>query len=489
MDLLKLCQETVNNIYRCTSFLNDISFQKNIFINSLSIKNFFFLTFLLLILFIFLNQIKFLKTLNKHVLTFININFSLFLFFIIIYPSNIPFTDTWREIDIFINYPKKDFFFENASGHPFVLFRILHLILIEYFLLNYTILCVINFIIYFFSCLFLIFYLNKFKNIYLLLISLLILFSGKWLNILLEPVNIVWTINFILIISFIIFLDLRDNYQKYILLILFLLLSMMNFGAGIVLLSYFIIYVLFIDKEYKIKLFLFLPVIVSVFFLIAFQYSNINNPSVTSVNISNLSYLNLLKFLKNYLGLSAAVYFPYIIQLKPLYLLVGLVQNLIVLKCIFLNKKNYLGIIKDIVLNNPFLVIGIFGCSLISLARGESFEQIRYFSFSIFFQVGFFILIYKYYLELFSFIKKKIFIFLFASLYLISIIGPNTGLHFSISRASVADRIGKCIALNNKDCNQMIYDLTFYKATWFDYLKFEYTLNYLKNSKLSLFSK
>jgi hypothetical protein len=74
-------------------------------------------------------------------------------------------------------------------------------------------------------------------------------------------------------------------------------------------------------------------------------------------------------------------------------------------------------------------------------------------------------------------------------LYLISIIGPNTGLHFSISRASVAERISKCIALNNKDCDQMIYDLTFYKGTWFDYSKFEYNLNYIKNNKLSLFSK
>ena len=74
-------------------------------------------------------------------------------------------------------------------------------------------------------------------------------------------------------------------------------------------------------------------------------------------------------------------------------------------------------------------------------------------------------------------------------MYLISIIGPNTGLHFSISRSSVADRIDKCIALNNKECNPMIYDLTFYKGTWFDYSKFEYILNYLKNNKLSLFSK
>jgi hypothetical protein len=489
MNLLTLCQQSVNNIERCTSFLNNISFQKNIFFSSLTLENFFLFIFLFLILFIFLNKITLLKTLNKHVLTFINLNFSLFLFFIIIYPSNIPFTDTWQEIDILINYQKKNLFNENGSGHPFVLFRILHLILIEHFLLNYTIFHVTNFVIYFFSCLFLIFYLNKFRNIYLLLISLLILFSGKWLNILLEPVNIAWTINFFLTISVVIILDLRDNYAKYIILTALLLLSVMNFGGSLALLFYFIIYVIFHDKEYKIKISLFLPIIVSVFFLIAFQYYNRNSASVATVDISSLSLINLLKFLKNYLGLSAAVYFPYLTQLKPFYVLVGLVQNIIVLKCIFFNKKNYLEIIKDTVLKNPFLILGIFGCSLISLARGENFEQIRYFSFSILFQLGFFVLIYEYYSKLFSFIKKKIFIFLFISLYLISIIGPNTGLHFSISRASIAERINKCISLNNKDCNQLIYDLTYYGGTWFDYSKFEYILNYIKNNKLSLFSK
>jgi hypothetical protein len=487
MNLLSLCILSVNRIERCNDFVANINYQKNIFLQSLSLKNFFLFIFFFFILFIFLKQLKILKSFNKYILTFISLNFSLFLFFIIIYPSNIPFTDTWQEIHYLLNIKTIMFFQKNASGHPFYGFRFFHYILYKYFSLNYSVLHIINFIIYFFSCLLLFFYLNKFKNIYLTIIFLLILFSGKWLNILLEPVNIAWTINFILTITFVVILNLRDTYFKYIILSSVLLLAISNFGGGAALLIYFIIYAYFINTKYKI--FALIPILFSVFFLIIFKYVNSTyfDPLSDDINIFNFYNLNFLQLLKNYLGLTSSVYFPYLIFIKPIYVLIGLIQNIIILYYIFLSKKNYLEVIKNLVVTNPFLIIGVIGCAIISIIRGDTFEQIRYFSFSIFFQLGFFIFILENNSKVFFVLKKKLFLFLIISLYFISILGPNTGLHFAILRAAIADKVNKCIILNTNSCDKMIYDLTFYKGIWYNYSDFEKSIDFLKKNKLSLF--
>ena len=307
MNLLSICKLSVNNIERCNDFVATINYQKDIFLQSLILKNFFLLILFFFILFILLKQLKILKSFNKYILAFISFNFSLFLFLIIIYPSNIPFTDTWQEINYLLNLKTITIFQKSASGHPFYGFRFFHYILYKYFSLNYSVLHIINFIIYFFSCLLLFFYLNKFKNIYLTFIFLLILFSGKWLNILLEPVNIAWTINFILTITFVIILNLRDTYFKYIILSLVLLLAVSNFGGGAALLLYFIIYAYFINRKYKI--FALIPILFSVCFIIIFKYSNSTyfDPLGDEINIFNLYDLNFLQLLKNYLGLASSV--------------------------------------------------------------------------------------------------------------------------------------------------------------------------------------
>ena len=487
MNLLSICKLSVNNIERCNDFVATINYQKDIFLQSLILKNFFLLILFFFILFILLKQLKILKSFNKYILAFISFNFSLFLFLIIIYPSNIPFTDTWQEINYLLNLKTITFFQKSASGHPFYGFRFFHYILYKYFSLNYSVLHIINFIIYFFSCLLLFFYLNKFKNIYLTFIFLLILFSGKWLNILLEPVNIAWTINFILTITFVIILNLRDTYFKYIILSLVLLLAVSNFGGGAALLLYFIIYAYFINRKYKI--FALIPILFSVCFIIIFKYSNSTyfDPLGDEINIFNLYDLNFLQLLKNYLGLASSVYFTYLIFIKPLYVLIGLIQNIIILYYIFLDKKNYLEVTKNLVVTNPFLIIGVIGCTIISIIRGDIFEQIRYFSFSIFFQLGFFIFILQNNSKVFFVLKKKLFLFLIIALYFISILGPNTGLHFAISRAAIADKVSKCIILNTKSCNKLIYDLTFYKGIWYNYSDFQNHIDFLKKNKLSFF--
>jgi hypothetical protein len=482
MNLLDLCKLAVNNKEKCNSFIININFEKDVFFKSLSFSNFFIYILLFSIFFFLLKKLKILNFYNKYILIFISLNFSLFLFLIIIYPSNIPFTDTWQEINYLINLEKINYFMESAFGHPFFGFRLFHYIIYKYFSLNYSVLHLINFIIFFFSCLFLFFYLNKFKNTYLIFTFLLILFTGKWLNILLEPVNIAWTINFILTISFIIFLNFRDTYFKFIILSLTLFLATSNFGAGFALFLYMIIYVCCINKAHKIKILFLLPILLSFTFLLIFKYIN---PSINVNNILDILNTNLIAILKNYFGLSSSVYFPYVIFMKPIYVLIGLIQNLIVLYYVFLSKKNYLEIIKNLVVTNPLLIIGILGCLLIALRKADSFEQIRYFSFSIFFQLGFFIIIYKNNSKIFLFLKKKIFLFLIITSYFISIVGPNTGWHFAVSRAAITDRVNKCIIFYSINCNKMIYDSTFYMGKWYNYLDFESNVSWIKKNKLS----
>ena len=147
MNLLSICKLSVNNIERCNDFVATINYQKDIFLQSLILKNFFLLILFFFNLFILLKQLKILKSFNKYILAFISFNFSLFLFLIIIYPSNIPFTDTWQEINYLLNLKTITFFQKSASGHPFYGFRFFHYILYKYYHMvkNYMILLKTNY--------------------------------------------------------------------------------------------------------------------------------------------------------------------------------------------------------------------------------------------------------------------------------------------------------------------------------------------------------
>ena len=194
----KLCIILTKKKEACDLFVNNVHIQFDILTQALNFKN-LIIFILVFVLFFFL--FKYFKELNKYVKIFSVFNFSLFLTIVIIFPSNMPFTDTWQEIYYLMDTSKKDYFLQPNAGHFFFGFRLFHLLTSEYFFLNYSFIHLFNFFIYLFSSLLLIFYVNKFKNIYLLLVSVLIIFSGKWMNIILEPVNIGWTINFLLTTS------------------------------------------------------------------------------------------------------------------------------------------------------------------------------------------------------------------------------------------------------------------------------------------------
>lgn len=480
LDLTSLCTKFTNKgLEKCDLYIDNFIIKFDILIHSFNFQN-LLIFFLIFILFNFF--LNFFKDLNKYIKTFINLNFCFFFLCIIIFPSNIPFTDTWQEIYYLINETYFNYFIQPAAGHFFFGFRFFHIIIHKYFFLNYTLLHVINFIIYFFSCLLLIFYINKFKSNFFLFACLLIIFSGKWINIFVDPVNIAWTINFFLTICFVLLIKYKDCFLKYTGISLILFFALINFGSGIVLIVYSMIYGFFVRKK-KVKSFFF--IIFSIFlYLIIFKFAKIYLLlDLLEVDFISLLEINFLDLIKVYLALCASIFFPYLLTPMPLLILVGFIQNFTILFLIFVKKKNFLRNIYKFIITNSFLVIGAMGCLLISTIRGD-FEAIRYSSYPIFFQIGFAQFVYKQKFDNFSFSNKIIFPFLFF-FYLISIIGPNTGIDYAISRSAISQKINKCIENNNDNCNKLAYYETMYQGTWYNYEKFNNVFNYLENNKLS----
>ena len=176
MDLTSLCNFFAVSNLKCNFYIDEIYTQKHLFIESLNIKNLLiFLSFFILFFFL-LYFLRLFKNINKYILIFVSFNFAFFSSCITIYPSNIPFTDTWLEIYHLINNDQLIYLFMGIGDHSFSGFRLFHLIIYKYFSLNYSFLHFINFIIYLISFLFLFSYLNKFKNIHLIWICLFIFF-------------------------------------------------------------------------------------------------------------------------------------------------------------------------------------------------------------------------------------------------------------------------------------------------------------------------
>ena len=128
------------------------------------------------------------------------------------------------------------------------MFRVLHVVIYKYFNLDYYLIIILNFLLSILSFFLLKNYLEKINLKDFIFIFILIYFSGKWFVVFFEPVNIAWTINFILILAFIYLKDIKHSFFKFISLTFIYLISFINFKAGIVLLSYSIIYGLFLKE-------------------------------------------------------------------------------------------------------------------------------------------------------------------------------------------------------------------------------------------------
>ena len=421
------------------------------------------------------------------------INSVIFFIILILFPLNIPFTDTYNELNSLFSNNIKDYILlvESDGGFLFSTFRTIHVIIYEYFNLNYYLIIIFNFLLSILSFFLIRNYLEKIYLHDFIFIFILIYFSGKWFVVFFEPVNIAWTINFMLIIMFICLKDIKYSFFKFISLTLVYLISFINFKAGIVLLSYSIIYGLFL-KEKKFKNFIFIvpPVIILLYHISTnLDGAVIENQSLFVGQILQRDYFALIS---NFLSTHLLVFTLSIFPTKIFAVTVVLIQYLYLINCSFFNEKKFLINLRNLILQNPFLIIGFIGCLLINLIRID-YNQSRYFTFSLLFQIGFLI----FYLKkndlnkIKKKIKNKYLIFLFLCIYILNIFIPHQGFLFAFEKNLIYQKVKNCFIdkSNENDCLSEMFYLTFYDKEKISYKYFKNSIFILEKQKLSIFNE
>ena len=365
----------------------------------------------------------------------------------------------------------------------------MHLIIYKFFNLNYYIIIILNFILYIFSLLLLINYLEA-KNLKkYIFIFILIFFSGKWFIIFYEPVNIVWTINILLILLFI---NIKENSNlliRAISLIFIYLLSFVNFKAGIVLLLYSIFYGIFL-KEKVINKLLFIIAPLSIFILLN-NTLFISDYSLGSQGmlLKYLTFDNIFSLLLNSLATHTLIFTTFIFPMKTISIIFVSAQYVTIIYFLFKDNK-VLSNLQKFIVNNPLIILGILGCFLINFTR-EDYNQSRYMSFSMIFQIGFLLFLIKSNIlnKVITIIRKKITVSIFVLIYLLNLFIPHQGILFALGKNYIYNNVMKCLNKNknNNSCLPEMFYLTFYDINREHYKYFEKSIYILKKEKLSIF--
>tara|TARA_A100001234_G_C12635570_1_gene389944 strand:+ start:1247 stop:2737 length:1491 start_codon:yes stop_codon:yes gene_type:complete len=451
-------------------------------------QNNFLLIFILIFLFLIIFYLNYF-TYNKYNLVFF-LNIFVFFIIIILFPSNIPFTDSYNELELLFSKNNFQYFVSGdySTGFLFVFFRIFHVLIYKYFNLNYNIIIYLNFLIFILSFFLLIFYLKKNNLENYIFLFILIFFNGKWFAHFYEPVNIAWTINLILIFLFIHCFEIENYFKRNFFIFIILLISILNFKAGIIICSYSLILGFLIKDKIKNKIFYILTPFLLYFVIYNFtQSSSIIETRGAQNFLDLLTEKNYIYFLSNFLASHALALTPEIFAIKYFALVFVLIQYSYILNIIFLRNKKYL---INFITNNPLIIIGILGCLLINLSK-EDYNQSRYMTFSLCFQIGFLVL----FLKNISFnlenilIKKKILVSIFLSIYLINLFLPNQGILLAMSKNYVFENINKCFKHNNYKqlCFKEMFVKTFYDTDDAKFDQFKDRIYKLKDKKLSLF--
>ena len=245
------------NLFISKNFKNEFLINKifkNLEYLLLIIENNIFLIFSITTIFIILVYLNFKKEKN-YILLFI-LNILIFLIIFILFPLNIPFTDTYMEIKLLLNEDISAYFLGRTDeGFLFMIFRLLHVIIYKFFSLNYLIIIYFNLILFVLSFCFFIKYLKDIKLDNYILFFILIYFNGKWFVHFYEPVNIVWTINFFLTVLFVVVLNTKNTFTKNFLLLFIYLFALINFKVGIIIIIYSIIYGIVLNHNIKQRIF------------------------------------------------------------------------------------------------------------------------------------------------------------------------------------------------------------------------------------------
>lgn len=425
------------------------------------------------------------------------INILIFILILLIFPLNIPFTDTYNELNLLFSNNTKNYLLnvKHSEGFLFLFFRLLHVLIYKFFDLNYYIIININFLFFIFSIFLIIKYLEKLNLKNYIIFFILIYFNGKWFVHFYEPVNIVWTFNFFIIVLFIYIQQVKNIYIKKISLILLLACSILNFKAGIVLFIYSILYGIVCKDNLRNRLFYIISPIILFYLINNFvPVNSIHELKVTSsFNFALEKYIfskNYLTLFSNFFALHALVLTPFIFPLKYLAITFVLVQYIFIVKKISSKTYKNFDNIRNFLITNPYIVIGVLGCLLISFAR-EDYNQSRYLTFPILFQLGFFILLIKndFFNKLKHLILRKIVTLIFILLYLLNLFVPHQGILFALGKNYIYKSVMECLInnKNNNTCLSEMFYLTFYDINNEHYKNFENSIYILRENKLSIF--
>lgn len=478
-------------------FINKIF--KNLEYLFLIIENNFFLIFSITTIFIFIIYLNFKKKKNYNLLFVLNT--LIFLIILILFPLNIPFTDSYNEIKLLLNEDISAYFLGRTDeGFLFMIFRLLHIIIFKFFSLNYLIIIYFNLILFILSfCLF-IKYLKDIKLDNYILFFILIYFNGKWFVHFYEPVNIVWTINFCLTVLFVVVLNIKNTFTKNFLLLFIYSFALINFKVGIILIIYSVIYGIVLNQNIKQRIFalitpLILYLLINTFLVDSYLIENSISQSSTISSKIIFHYINDLttnyfSILGNFLASHTLIFDPLIFPIKYFSIIFVLVQYFYLFYLCFFNKKNFFNNLRNFIINNPFIIIGSLGCFLITLFR-EDYIHSRYMTFSLLFQLGFFIFYFKN--DLFkkniSIFKNNLLVFLFLIIYFVNIFITNQGFFFALKKNYVYNNVKNCL-ISKQDNNECLPDMfyqTFYDNNEKHYEVFKEDIYMLKKLNLTIF--
>ena len=131
------------NDFYIDQLIKNLDYLLLILINNLTIVLIFII---IIILLVYLN-------LNKQTAYYsiLFINILIFFLVLLIFPINIPFTDTYNELNLLFSNNIQNYLLNtyHSEGFLFFVFRLLHILIFKFFDLNYYIIININFLIIF----------------------------------------------------------------------------------------------------------------------------------------------------------------------------------------------------------------------------------------------------------------------------------------------------------------------------------------------------
>ncbi len=473
--LLNLCFFASKDLKKCEDLFVNFEEITNLFILKINLS---FFLFILLVFFFHLLITKKILNIDYNYILFTNtILISLFYAVIYVFDSNLLWVDDYSFIDGYVlgDVPFYYWLFQFENIHNLSLLKLIIFLSLK---LNLSF-EIFNYLSIFFVFICSLLFLKLFQKLNIdgniVILSLILIYSGKLFPSISQLINVSWTLNFFFITIFIYNIYKNKKYSHYI-NYLVLILAPNVLGTGFAVVGYSLIYGLMNFREKIAYQYIFFAIIS---FIIAFVIPKIFVLGHHQFETQSFDIYNALKVLY-FPGYFSNIFFPWSTIFSIPMLIIGYIQ--ISLIFYFSIKKNIS--INTFVTKNVILIISIILACLVAFSRPEieRFIQPRYVTISILFQIGFLVFFFE---EIQKILKKKffnkIFIFISTYIFIIGLFTPYLGIHWQANKSVTNYKINKCFAedTNKKNCVNLAYEKLFFGGDWYPPLKFENMLNAL----------